>query len=257
MSTTTKIKRASYTDEELIKILKDVGAELGRPPVSTDFRNVKGRPSFQIFINHFNSFVKARELAGYGIILKKYGKRYTREELIKHLKEIGLEKGRTPSITDFNNTNGKRPSYTAFKIEFGGMLEALKAADYDISQYANIKARKSEVGVLCSFAKTGAVDMSGKNFNSQFDGICPTGKKYDVKSSRLSNSGNYELSKWRFNFKHQSIIDYFFLMGYDNNHDKLIHTWMIPSNLVKNLTGIAIFDSEYNLLKWGKYEVKI
>jgi len=91
--------------------------------------------------------------------------------------------------------------------------------------------------------------------NSGYDFISEDGIKLDVKSSRLRRiSERYE--GWQFVIDRNIIANEFlcYAFGSGKNPDCL-HIWRIPSTLINRLKRLAIYNREWGLQKWAKYEL--
>lgn len=167
------------------------------------------------------------------------------------------ENSRPPAERDFTN-NPKYPSIRPYIIHFGGWQKALKLVGLDVDtivrkyivRTTDQKARLAEMNVLANDEKM-AIDLSGRNCHSRFDGISKDGI-YDVKSSKL-----YEEKYWRFLL--DKYVDHYYLLAYDKDYKRLLYKWKIPGDFTdKNFIGIGI-DSRYmyNLKDMKTYEIKV
>lgn len=91
------------------------------------------------------------------------------------------------------------------------------------------KARLAEMIIRDHF-KTHHADLAGENKNSLCDGICPNGKTYDVKSSKL-HKGIY----WLFNTRNKCRydIEIYYLLAFNDDYTKLEYVWRIPGEIVE------------------------
>ena len=89
------------------------------------------------------------------------------------------------------------------------------------------KARLLEMYVIEHFGNK-IIDLSGENQNNPCDGICPKGKIYDVKSSKL-HSGKYSLFHTRNKFREE--IEYYYLGAFNSDWTKLEHVWRVPGEM--------------------------
>lgn len=85
-------------------------------------------------------------------------------------------------------------------------------------------------------------------FGHGYDFVMPDGTKIDVKGA-IFNKG-----RWAFSIKRNTVPDYFFLMGFNDQYD-LLRMWKVPSNVMSSLTGITI--SEGSFKRWNSYVVPI
>ena len=186
---------------------------------------------------------------------------YTDKELIDLLKKYYEEYGKIPSKTDIKK-NPKYPSDNTYFKHFGTWTNALKLAGFDadtlvkkgILNCTYHKGRLFEIIVNKSF-KNDSSDLSGKNCNSPFDGICPKGYNYDAKSSKLVQGETQNSKGWFFHFrnKHINEIQYFILGGFNEDYTKLLHVWMIPLSFVNGREAVYVGQSLINRFK--KYEI--
>lgn len=65
--------------------------------------------------------------------------------------------------------------------------------------------------------------MAGENHNSYYDGICPNGMTYDVKSF------GFDGSQWGFsiNNKYKEEIEIYYLLTFNEDYTELIHAWRV------------------------------
>lgn len=115
----------SYTDEELIEQLTELGKELGRVPRSSDMNEADGRPSTGAYQNHFGSWGEALEAAGFDT--SDRNTTYSREELLDHLIEMEDKLERPPNAEDLDETDD-RPCSVTYVRRFGDLNSALEAA---------------------------------------------------------------------------------------------------------------------------------
>jgi len=91
------------------------------------------------------------------------------------------------------------------------------------------KGRLFELIILYHFEKN-PIDLSGNKYNSSCDGICPNGKIYEAKSSKLYHGEN-----WKYNIrnKEKENIEIFYFGGFNEDYSKLLHVWRVPGELVE------------------------
>lgn len=134
--------RKKYSRDEIIKILRRIDAKLDRPVLAADidelYHSGKG-PSHRAVEREFGGIAKARRAAG---ILNVYRKgkeatlnwqKYTPEELIGQLRELGERLGRKPTDRDINRGSkaGQCASAIAFVGMFGSLVEAYRKAGFE------------------------------------------------------------------------------------------------------------------------------
>jgi hypothetical protein len=122
----------NQTSEQLLGHIVRFFNTNGRIPELRDFNKNPDYPSFGTYIERFGSWNDALVLSGVGI-----RKKYTREELLKHIVRFYNEKGRIPQTRDFNK-NPNYPSFNPYQREFGSWNDALRAAgfvpDYNMTE---------------------------------------------------------------------------------------------------------------------------
>ena len=141
--------KVSYTREEMIRILRDLDAKLPRPVQGPDIKRLlhEGKsPAKNAFIKEFGSLRKARLAASVKNSYKKanvrtiYWQKYTENELLEQLKELGKKLGRKPTDREINQASrkGKCAASTTFANKFGSLNQAyLKAGFTELSKNHN------------------------------------------------------------------------------------------------------------------------
>jgi hypothetical protein len=121
-----------FTREEMIAILRKVASKLDRPVLASDidelFRLGTG-PSHRAIEREFGGMAKARKAAGITNSYKKasvatrHWQKYTPEELIEQLKNLGEKLGRKPTDRDINRAS--KEGVCASAATFARMFESL------------------------------------------------------------------------------------------------------------------------------------
>src|SRR5438105_4957442 len=120
--------RKRYTDEQIIRELKDCAARLGRSPTMREFAaDAKTTVHPQTVIEHFGSWNAAKREAG--LVPRRFA---TRAELVGLLRELGDELGRPPTARDIDEHKGKLPSKSLYWHTFGSLTNALREAGFDV-----------------------------------------------------------------------------------------------------------------------------
>lgn len=140
--------RKVFTREEMVKILRRLAAKLDRPVLASDvdelFRSGVG-PSHRAIEREFGGMAKARRAAGISNSYKKaagstrYWQKYTPEELIEQLKNLGEKLGRKPTDRDINRAS--REGLCASAATFARMFESLLKA-YQEAGFERVKTRR-------------------------------------------------------------------------------------------------------------------
>ena len=188
---------------------------------------------------------------------------YTDEELLNYFKQFYEENRRVPAQKDFADSP-EYPDYKTYKKRFGSWSNALKLVGLDIDTMVKNgiietsiqKARYAEIKVINHF-KRNPVDLAGENCNSPCNGICPNGKTYDVKSSKLRK----EHKRYEFNIhnKYKEEIEiYYFLVFNDEDYTKLRYAWRVPGEIVeKNYfqVGLNSWSRGYTIDNMKEYDI--
>jgi hypothetical protein len=111
-------KSQSYTDEGLLKCLRQFYEENGRVPETRDFIGNPNYPGYSVYQLRFGSWNDA--IMYTGIRPNKVGpkEKYTDEELLESLRRFEREEGRIPEMSDFYN-NPKYPGPSTHIRRFG------------------------------------------------------------------------------------------------------------------------------------------
>lgn len=161
---------------------------------------------------------------------------HTEGSLLKCLIDFTDKNGRPPTVKDFSN-NFAYPSIRPYIDHFGSWSAALKKVGLDdesiikkgVVKTNDQKARLAEILVRDHFEKN-PVDLAGENKLSPCDGICPNGKFYDVKSSKL-HVGKYHVFIAR--NKHKDKIEIYYFLAFNEDYSKLMYVWRVPGELVE------------------------
>lgn len=248
---------ARYTHEELLECLIGFVKENGRVPVASDFNNNPEYPNFATYQIHFGSWNKALEI-GLNIKREKYAsEKYTNEELLNYLRLFEKDNGRPPIVEDFIN-NPKYPSFATYRIRFGSWINSLKLAGLDVDlmgrQGNSYRGRQAEITIINHF-KNKPTDLSGENYHSPCDGICPNGVTYDVKSSKLNGGKYYQFG---IRNKYKDKIQIYYLLAFNEDYTKLIYVWRIPALIVarKDTFYVGLSSSyEFNVENMKEYKI--
>ena len=115
------------------------------------------------------------------------------------------------------------------------------------------KARLSEIIIRDHFEKH-PVDSAGENYLSPCDGICPNGKTYDVKGSKLYEDKYYHfVTKNRY----KEEIEIYYFLAFDDDYTKLKHGWRVPGEIVENdrfIIGLTR-NCRYSIDNMKKYDI--
>lgn len=190
---------------------------------------------------------------------------YDDGELLDLLKQYHEEYGKIPSQLNFMN-NLEYPNFKTYINHFGSWSNALKLVGFDVDSVVKEgklpsgyhKGRLGELLVFNSFKdKNKAVDLSGTNCNSIFDGLCPKGKSYDVKTASLVFNEKYiDSGGFAFHLRNREIkkIDYFYLVAVDEEYTKVYYIWLIPRKDIENVKD-TLYISLSKVHTYDKYLV--
>lgn len=244
------------TDDELLEYLRLFNKENGKSPIWEDFNNNNKYPSYKTYQRHFGSWNNALKMAG---LQTNNCTGSTDDELLELLVQFSVENGRSPTCEDFNSK--KYPSPSTYHNRFGSWQKALELVELDVDSMVKKgiietrqqKARLSEICILNHFNTKGSIDISGNNCNSPFDGICPKGETYDVKSSSLL------IDYWIFNIdnKYREDIEWLYLCAYDKYYKNLLYVWRVPGNFTdKDKLYIGLDNNrEFNIRNMEEYDI--
>lgn len=186
---------------------------------------------------------------------------YSDNELLDYLKRYYIENGRIPTTRDFTN-NPEYPGTSIYYKRFGNWNNALTSAGFHIDnmvkqgvfQDTNRKGRLFEIIVRDHFENK-STDLSKKHDNP-CDGICPKGKSYDAKSSKLYTLRGYY---WHFNIRnrYKEEIEYYYFGAFNEDYTKLLHVWRVPGEIIeKDYFIIGLNGSwENNVYNMKEYDI--
>ena len=120
--------RRRYTDEQILEQLRASAERLGRSPTMREFAaDPETQVHPQTVIEHFGTWNAAKRAAG--LVPRRF---VTREELVRLLRELGEELGRTPTARDLDERRGSMPSKSLIWHTFGSLTTALREAGFDV-----------------------------------------------------------------------------------------------------------------------------
>ena len=96
----------------------------------------------QTVIEHFGTWNAAKRAAG--LVPRRF---VTREELVRLLRELGEELGRTPTARDLDHRRGSMPSKSLIGHTVGSLTTALREAGFDVPVCEERLERAVEQGV--------------------------------------------------------------------------------------------------------------
>jgi hypothetical protein len=120
--------RRRYSDEQILEQLAECAKRLGRSPTMREFEeDAQTTVHPQTVIQHFGSWNKAKRKAG--LVPRRFA---TREDLVRLLRELGEELGRTPTARDLDEHRVSMPSKSLYWHTFGSLTAALREAGFDV-----------------------------------------------------------------------------------------------------------------------------
>ena len=135
--------RRRYTDDEILDELRASAERLGKSPTMREFgADPESNVHPQTVIEHFGSWNAAKRAAG--LVPRRF---VTREELLRVLRELGEELGRTPTARDLDERRGSMPSKSLIWHTFGSLTTALREAGFDVPVGEERLERAVEQGV--------------------------------------------------------------------------------------------------------------
>jgi hypothetical protein len=135
--------RKRYSDAQILAELKASAGRLGRSPTMREFASdplTTVHP--QTVIEHFGSWNAAKREAG--LVPRRFA---TRGELVRVLRELGAELGRTPTARDLDRRKRSMPSKSLYWHTFGSLTNALREAGFDVPVGEERVERAVEQGV--------------------------------------------------------------------------------------------------------------
>ena len=188
---------------------------------------------------------------------------YTDKELLDYLIQFYEKYGRIPGAKDFDN-NPEFPSRGIYHLRFGSWKNALKLVGLDldtrvIQGYLDTNVEKGRFGeiLIRDHFENNPVDLAGENKKSHCDGICPNGKTYDVKSSKLHIKGDYMWWDYNTSNKYKEEIEIYYFLAFNEDWTKLLYVWRIPGEIIGS-EWFQVRDSsnaKFNIESMGKYDV--
>ena len=159
--------RRRYSDEQILEQLAECAERLGRSPTMREFEeDTETTVHPQTVIQHFGSWNKAKRKAG--LVPRRFA---TREDLVRLLRELGEELGRTPTARDLDEHRASMPSKSLYWHTFGSLTAALREAGFDVPVGEERLERAIEqgaalarsIGRLPKFADWGEARRGGDN----------------------------------------------------------------------------------------------
>lgn len=193
------------------------------------------------------------------VVIRKRPRKYTDYQLLEYLKLFHKKNGRSPVCTDFENS--EYPDSDTYRKYFGSWNKALRMVGLDIDTMIkqgaflnkNRRGRLFEIIVKNGFEDI-STDLSGERSNSPCDGICPNGKTYEAKGSKL-----YIIDKcWNFGIKnrYREKIEYYYFGAFNKDWTILMYVWRVPGELVdKDYFIVNIYGGKFNIESMKKYDI--
>ncbi len=120
--------RKRYSDEDILRQLKDCAGRIGRSPTMREFSEDEATTIHpQTVIERFGSWNRAKRAAG--LVPRRFA---TKEELLQCLQALGERIGRTPTAKDVDEHRGLVPSKSLYWHTFGSLTNALREAGFDV-----------------------------------------------------------------------------------------------------------------------------
>lgn len=185
---------------------------------------------------------------------------YTDVQLLEYLKQFFEKNGRPPVWTDFKNDH-KYPDPNIYRRYFGSWNNALKMVGLGMDAMVKqgillnrcYNGRLFEIIIRDHFENI-SIDLSGENFLSPCDGICPNGKTYEVKSSKF-----YNIDKcWNFGTRnrYKEEIEYYYFGAFSEDWSKLMYVWRVPGEIVeKDYFIVNMYGGKFNTTSMKEYDI--
>jgi hypothetical protein len=135
--------RKRYSNEQILAELRASAERLKRSPTMREFAaDPQTTVHPQTVIEHFGSWNEAKRAAG--LVPRRFA---TRQELVRLLRDLGDELGRTPTAKDLDERRGSMPSKSLYWHTFGSLSSALREAGFDVPVGEERFERAVEQGV--------------------------------------------------------------------------------------------------------------
>ena len=120
--------RKRYSNDEILRQLRDSAERLGRSPTMREFeQDPETSVHPQTVIQHFGSWNDAKRRAG--LVPRRFARP---DELIRLLRELGERLGRPPTARDLDEHRETMPSKSLYWHTFGSLKNALREAGFDV-----------------------------------------------------------------------------------------------------------------------------
>ena len=137
------------TDEALLDDLRALADELGRTPVSKDTDDVEYVASYVTYASRFGKWNNALREAGLEPAKKQPTGKFSEEELLTHIKELGDELGRAPTGDEMDEADG-RPTTGTYRRAFESWTSAVREAGFKPVRKRASQGEKSFGGIKYS-----------------------------------------------------------------------------------------------------------
>jgi len=188
--------RKVFTRDEMIEILRRLASKLDRPVLASDIDelfHLGSGPSHRAIEREFGGMAKARKAAGINNSYKKssglmqHWQKYTPEELIEQLENLGERLGRKPTDRDINRAS--KEGLCASAATFARMFESLPNA-YRKAGFENVRPRSySDKEILSTLKNLAKENERMPTFHeiaaASKSGRCPSPGTI-IKESRVS-----------------------------------------------------------------------
>ncbi|MCK9310133.1 MAG: hypothetical protein M0P99_07660 [Candidatus Cloacimonetes bacterium] len=233
------LTKYDYSDESLLKVLKDFYNIHGRSPSITDLNNDPTNPAVSVYYRKFQSWNNSLKFAGLPVNM-------THEALdgTETCSVCGNSKCNTWSIVDGNRVC-QRCIHN--RLYYHGIQDPNSTVGFGILMETVVSMTLNDC-IKCN---------TPDSFNSPFDLISKKLGTINVKSSKLHHRSTRSSDCWLCAIKSTTPIpDYFIAVGLNETRDTILHVWIIPGiNDVQNKSGFCFVNSEIGLHRIKKYEV--
>lgn len=134
--------RRRYSDEDLLAELTACARRLRRSPTMREFADdPRARAHPQTVVERFGTWNDAKRRAG--LVPRRFA---TKDELLRQLRALGDELGRTPTGRDLDARRSALPSKSLYWHSFGSLSNALRAAGFDVPRRDERRERALQQG---------------------------------------------------------------------------------------------------------------
>ena len=190
--------KKTYSRQEMITILRELDTTLDRPIQKKDIQalyDAREAPSAKMFLKEFGTLSKARRTAGTQTAYQKaqkrttYWQKYTKDELITQLRDLGRNLRKKPTDRDINAASklGECASATTFARMFGSLPDAYRAAGFNLVKPRSYSDKEITLALKRLSKKFGRMPTFHEIRRASIRGECPSPGTIVRRLGKLTN----------------------------------------------------------------------